>query len=211
MKWTILGTGFGLLVACGSSQSAENFPRTTSAADLEASLSQENISDPSALPRRGVATYSGFMTLALPLDGPARDVIGDLDMRADFGAARNQISGSASNFDGMTGDLEIRGGDIDRGTDTRTDFTFDGSLTGTLAQNGDNYAIDGSLVGEFRGRNQDGLTGQVMATSPVRRDKTCSKAAWRPPATKNNNPAYNAKQRANLTAVCALKRLVPLA
>ena len=30
---------------------------------------------------------------------------------------------------------------------------------GTLAQNGDNYGIDGAIVGEFRGRNQDGLTG----------------------------------------------------
>lgn len=159
MKWMILGTGLGLLAACGSTQSVDNIPRTSTSADLAASLAQENISDPTTLPRSGLATYSGFMTLALPLDGPARDVIGDLDMRVDFGAVRNQVSGSASNFTGLTGGLAIGGGDIDRGTDPDTDFTFDGSLTGTLAQNGDNYGIDGTIVGEFRGRNQDGLTG----------------------------------------------------
>ncbi len=170
-----IGLAYALAISAGCASSdggADGLSRGESAAALEVSLAAENISDPTTLPRSGLATYTGFMTLALPLDGPARDVTGDLDMRVDFGAARNQVSGSASNFAGLTGGLAIRGGDIDRGTDPDTDFTFDGSLTGTLAQNGDSYGIDGAIVGEFRGRNQDGLTGLVYGdiTGPSGQD-----------------------------------------
>lgn len=71
------------------------------------------------------------------------------------------MSGSTSNFEGLTGDLTISGGYIDRGTDLDLDFTFDGAIGGTLGQGGDSYIIDGALVGEFRGRDQDGITGLI--------------------------------------------------
>ena len=52
-------------------------------------------------------------------------------------------------------------GGLARGTDLDLDFTFDGAIGGTLGQGGYSYIIDGALVGEFRGRDQDGITGLI--------------------------------------------------
>lgn len=161
MKWLCSMAAMGLLAGCGSSGGQTSEDRALDAAELEDTLAQENISNPAALPSNGTADYRGFMTLALPIGGAATDYVGDLDMVVDFGAPRNQVSGSVGNFDGLTGELSIGGGDVDRGTDVDVDFTFDGGLTGTLMQGADGYAVDGNIVGEFRGRNQDGLTGLV--------------------------------------------------
>ncbi|MDG1376527.1 MAG: hypothetical protein P8P56_05820 [Yoonia sp.] len=150
------------LTGCSGGTAGDGLPRRDQAAALEAALAEENISAPSALPTRGTATYVGFMTLGLPIGGAAQDYVGDLDMGVDFGAIRNQVSGSASNFNGLTGTLTLAGGDLDRTTDPNINYTFDGALTGTLAQSGNRYNFDGSIVGEFRGRNQDGLTGVVL-------------------------------------------------
>lgn len=151
----------GLLAACSSGADGDGISRGDQAAALEAALSEENISNPGALPIKGTASYAGFMTLGLPIGGAPQDFIGDLDVSVDFAANRDQVSGTASNFKGLTGTLSIAGGDLDRATDTNVDYTFDGTVTGSLAQAGQSYDIDGNIVGEFRGRNQDGLTGVV--------------------------------------------------
>lgn len=159
---------FGLIIVaatlagCSSSSGGgDGMTRAERAAALEAALEEENISKPSALPVRGTASYTGFMTLGLPIGGETSDYVGDLDLQVDFGAARNQIAGTASNFDGLSGDLAISGGNIDQSTDTDIDYTFDGAVDGSFGYDGDSYTVDGSLVGEFRGRNQDGVTGVI--------------------------------------------------
>lgn len=161
MRNTFAVIGLGLLAACSSSKGGDAAARSDQAAALEAALAQENISNPDTLPMRGTATYKGFMTLGLPIGGAPQDYVGDLNLSVDFAANRDQVSGTARNFNGLSGELAIAGGDLDRGTDTSVDYTFDGAVTGTLAQAGQNYAIDGDIVGEFRGRNQDGLTGVI--------------------------------------------------
>lgn len=152
---------FGLLAACSSGEDGDGISRGDQAAALEAALSEENVSNPGALPMKGTASYAGFMTLGLPIGGAPQDFVGDLDMVVDFAANRDQVSGTATNFNGLTGSLWIASGDLDRATDTGVDFTFDGTVMGSLAQAGQSYDIDGNIAGEFRGRNQDGLTGVV--------------------------------------------------
>jgi len=53
---------------------------------------------------------------------------------------------------------------LNRGADPDVDFTFDGALSGTLQTGSSAFDIDGNLLGEFRGRDQDGLTGVVSGT-----------------------------------------------
>lgn len=161
MRNTFIVIGIGLLAGCSSGAGGTTPARGDQAAELEAALAQENVSDPDALPTAGTANYAGFMTLGLPIGDARQDYVGDLDLSVDFASTRDQVSGTASNFNGLSGELAIAGGDLDRTTDTSVDYTFDGTVTGTLAQAGQNYAIDGSIVGEFRGRFQDGLTGVI--------------------------------------------------
>lgn len=145
---------------CGSSGGGE-MSRSARAAALAATLEGENVSNPGALPMRGTATYAGFMTLGLPINGTTADHIGDLDLEVDFGATRNPLSGTVSNFDGLSGGLTIGTSTLGRETDPNVDFTFNSGISGTLGQGGDSYTIDGQIAGEFRGRNQDGMTGLV--------------------------------------------------
>lgn len=153
------------LVACSSSVGTDQgVDRPVTAAALADSLARENISARDTLPQNGSAHYAGFMTLALPMSDASTDYIGDLDMTVNFGATNNQISGSARNFTGLSGSLVIADGNIARGTDTDVDYTFDGVVTGALGLGGESYTLNGALVGDFRGRYQDGLTGQVFGT-----------------------------------------------
>ena len=152
----------GGLAGCSGGRGADGLSRADQAAALAAALAEENISAPSTLPTGGTATYAGFMTLGLPIGGTTQDFVGDLDVIVDFAANNSQLSGSVSNFDGVSGTLTIAGGELDRSADPRVDYTFDGAVTGTLAQSGARYDIDASLLGEFRGRNQDGLMGIVF-------------------------------------------------
>jgi len=158
---------FVLAVTAGCSSPStgvENIDRAAQAAALEAALAGENISDPAALPLEGTANYAGFMTLNLPTVDGRQANVGDLNLAVDFGATSNQVSGGVSNFSGTTGTLDISGGDLNRGADPDMDFTFDGALSGTLQTGSTAFDIDGNLLGEFRGRDQYGLTGIVSGT-----------------------------------------------
>ena len=149
--------------ACGSSSAVEDaISRADQAAALAAYLTGENVSNPNQLPMSGLAIYAGFSTLNLPIGGATQAYVGDLDLQVTFGGSRDQVTGGMSNFNGLTGTLEISGGRLDRGTDTDVDYTFDGDVTGTLGAGADSYTIDAGLVAEFRGRNQDGVTGVIF-------------------------------------------------
>lgn len=162
MKNTTLICAIGLVSACSSSGGVDSTQdRAATATALAASLAQDNFSNPDTLPTRGGATYAGFMTLALPLGAAAQDVVGDMTLAVDFGVKRDQVTGTASNFEGLSGSLDIAGGDLNRNADPDVDFTFGGDVTGTLSQSGDSYLIDANLEGDFRGRNYDGVTGLI--------------------------------------------------
>lgn len=153
------------IAGCSSSGGrGDRGDRLALAANLETALAVENISDPAALPFQGTANYTGYMTLGLPANGATQDRAGDLDLSVNFGASRNQVSGTASHFDGATGSLAISGGSLDRTADPDTDFTFGAQLDGTLQFGAEAYDIDGHLFGDFRGRDQGGVTGIVSGT-----------------------------------------------
>ena len=64
--------------------------------------------------------------------------------------------------DRLDGDLRLRGGDLFRDTDIDDNYTFTGTVRGALSDAGTPYDIDAEINGEFRGRNQDGLTGVLF-------------------------------------------------
>lgn len=161
MRKTVVILGVLLVSGCGSAGPAgDALSRADQAAALTEQLAEENVSNPTTLPTTGAANYTGFSTLRLPIDGQTSAYLGDLSMTVDF--SQNQVSGNIGNFNGLGGSLAIGGGRLDRGTDTQVDYTFDGDVDGTLTANGANYVIDAGLVAEFRGRNQDGVTGVVF-------------------------------------------------
>lgn len=162
--WVLM---LGVLTACSSGGSGEE--PVQDADELQAALEADNISDPSLLPTRGTARYDGYMDARLPTGdmGERTSYRGDLRLNVDFGAERNQVTGRASAFasgggDRLDGDLRIRGGDLFRDTDIDDNYTFTGTVRGALSDAGTPYDIDAEINGEFRGRNQDGVTGVLF-------------------------------------------------
>ncbi len=152
-----------LAVGCGGTgQSTNPTSRADQAADLAAALLTENISDPALLPVTGRAVYAGFGTLDLAIGGTMQSYIGDLDLTVEFSGTGDPISGTLHSFDGLSGALSIANGNLDRGADTDVDYTFGADIDGTLTNSDGDYVIDASLSGDFRGRDQDGITGVVF-------------------------------------------------
>ncbi len=164
--------GFAILALAGCSSGGggggEALSREEQAETLSATLAAVNVSEPADLPTTGAASYAGFMTAGLPTGagGARREYLGDLTMNVDFAAPRNQVSGRADNFtagnDRLNGRLQITGGDLFRNTVIDENFTFTGDVDGTLSQNGRQFVIDAEIAGEFRGRNQEGVSGLLF-------------------------------------------------
>ena len=151
-----------MLAACASAGDGTSaVSRAEQAARLYSDLSRENISNPALLPTSGTAQYAGLIALDLPIPNESAPHVGDIDLRVNFGSNRNPISGSATNFNGLSGSLTIASGAIDRGADPDEDYTFEAGLAGTLDGTSGAFVIDGTLSGDFRGRNLDGVTGVV--------------------------------------------------
>lgn len=170
MKYALWGliALMGCSAGSGGGGTEEEVSRAAQNTALEDTLSATNITDPTNLPSTGVARYDGFMTARLPvLDGGLRqEYLGDLTMKVDFAANKNQVSGRADGFaagqEVLGGSLRIRGGDLFRNTDTDTNFTFTGAVDGDLTRGADAYTIDAKIEGEFRGRDQEGVNGLLF-------------------------------------------------
>ena len=167
------------VAGCGASSGGGAAPdRSAKAILLAEKLAAENISEPATLPTTGSARYEGFMTARLPLGPESRrvDYLGDLYLDVDFAADQNQLSGSASGFahndNRLEGALSITGGDLFRETDPDKNYTFTGEIDGTLSRGASDFVVDADLTGEFRGRNQDGVSGIVYGdiTGPQGQD-----------------------------------------
>ena len=161
-NWICVGA-LMLIVSCrGMGSGTDQASRADQAADLVDALLGENISDPALLPLTGRAVYAGFATLELAIAGTIQSYIGDLDLTVEFSGTGDPISGALHSFDGLSGALSIANGNLDRGANTDVDYTFGADVDGMLTNNGGDYVIDASLSGDFRGRNQDGVTGVVF-------------------------------------------------
>ena len=154
-----------LLVACGSSAGDDSdVNRAAQAADLLLRWEGENYTNPSLLPTDGRFEFDGLATIALPINGERNDLIGDVHVTVNFGRPHNPINGEISNIGALGGQLNISGGAIDRSADPETTFTFGANLAGALTSGVDVMTVEGGLDGDFRGRNQDGMTGLIHGT-----------------------------------------------
>lgn len=161
-NWIFVGA-LMLIVGCGGKGSgADQASRADQAVDLADAVQGENKSDPARLPVTGRAIYAGFGTLDLAIRGTTQSYIGDLNLSVEFSDTAEPISGTLHHFDGLTGALDISNGNLDRGANTDVDYTFGADVDGMLTHNGGDYVIDASLSGDFRGRNQGGVTGVVF-------------------------------------------------
>ncbi len=169
---------FGLVVtlaACGGSSTGGGTNPSASFADIAAgglALADEiatiPYTDPTTLPAQGSASYDGFIGVDV---GNAATVAGDLTLNANFGS--DQVSGSASNFfdeaeNAYGGTLDITQGTVDRGADTRFDFTFTADLTGDLTDtDGAVIEVDADIEGDFTGTDYQYVEGFVSGTATV--------------------------------------------
>lgn len=155
-------------------------------ADIGGPASATFALQPEAVPTSGGASFEGVMEIGTEgTGGLPTTLLGELDLALDFGAPADLVSGTAGNFvaaDGerLDGALALSGGDLggdasfeDAGlagvlTDgDGADFTFDGTLDGTLK--GDDTAVtptqptyvDGQGLGVVTG--PDGATGGFVA------------------------------------------------
>ncbi len=168
-KW--FGLVLIVLTGCsagGGASGGADLTRAQQAELLEETLKEENVSEPSLLPDSGSVDYVGFMTARLPTGsgGARKDYLGDLTMSVDFDANQDQVTGRANGFaagnDVLKGALRIRGGDLFRDTVIAENYTFTGLVDGTLRQGDIPYIIDAEIEGEFRGRNQIGVSGLLF-------------------------------------------------
>ncbi|MDD8022273.1 MAG: hypothetical protein PHX82_04085 [Paracoccaceae bacterium] len=112
------------------------------------------------LPTTGSATYTGYVGGDVAGD----TLIGELSLTADF-TGSGSVSGSATNFqhevDGAyTGTLTMPATSI---VANAGDQEFAGTLSGTLANGGTDYATDVALTGNFVG----GTDGTVVVPTAV--------------------------------------------
>ncbi|MDR5654188.1 transferrin-binding protein-like solute binding protein [Ruixingdingia sedimenti] len=118
-----------------------------------------------AMPAQGWAEYDGIVGMAFgaaPESLAAADMIGELDLRADF--ARGTISGELDDFntsDGreVYGALRLSGGQI---AGSGFSANIDGRLTGPASAPG---TVSGTIGGDFLGAGADALAGTGTATS----------------------------------------------
>lgn len=125
------------------------------------------LTDPGTLPQSGGATYDGLMVLST--DGTAglpSDMAGDMTLRADFND--DSLSGSVdnvitSNEDVLEGSLDISEGEINRGADVSTDYTYAFGMDGTLTEDdGTDLDVNATGAGDFRGSEHEVSTGTIV-------------------------------------------------
>ena len=152
----------GSLSACGGDGGASGFAaREDAAIALRNQLAEFDISEASAIPTTGDATYEGL----IGYEQADFAVIGDLLVGFNFQS--NAISGNASNFldsDGVRyqGSLALSNGNIDRTADPDTDFQFVADLGGSLQAGGQTFTVNSFLDGNFLGPQREGIAGFVV-------------------------------------------------
>ena len=135
-------------------------------ADLLEIADRTQVTQPSSLPVSGEASYRGVAYFEFTSIAEAEtELLADMTLRADFSDAT--VSGRMENFisnrdESYAGTLSIEEGDIDRATDTSSQFTYIAGLEGTLtAPSGTQFASDAFIAGEFVGEDPDFVRGYV--------------------------------------------------
>lgn len=125
------------------------------------------ISDPSALPVSGNATYDGVARMTLDIGGTETDLAGELALSADFSGST--ISGTILGISDAgeqiyPGTLLIVNGTIDRSAVISTDYTITADLNGVLQAPLADMTIDGIVQGDFLGASHPAVSGAILGT-----------------------------------------------
>ena len=174
----------GALTACGSNGSDDTPPPTTGgsvtytsfaeiSADADA-LSSTYVEDDGTLlakrtleaelPTTGAVEYNGFISVSDDMSG--ENLVGQIALTADFDAAADAISGTASNFIHetnvvYTGDLTVTDGEI-RANAPTGDYQFRASLEGQLSDGVTTYDTVIGLDGNFLGTDYSAIGGEAL-------------------------------------------------
>jgi hypothetical protein len=128
----------------------------------------------STIPTSGTANYAGFLRFDLPSTHPNNIVYGEMAMTVDFAPAVGGVTGTVTNLrddsdTAWVGTLNITPdttATIDRAADPTIPLVnvFHAELNGTLAGTGGNWVVDGPLMGDFHGANQEFMQGATGST-----------------------------------------------
>ncbi len=173
MYFFIVSLVLVILTACGSSSGLSQATDTADTADaLKDRLEDAPVSPPAQLPTLGSADYRGFMFVDLPVtpSDPTLQTayVGEMTMSVAFDGRAEPVRGRATGFTDrlnvtLGGSLDIGKGTIFRGNDPDSNYTLEGAVAGRLNHPGVGAMdVDGSMAGEFRGLNQEGVQGVVF-------------------------------------------------
>lgn len=151
----------GLLAACGGGGNSGGIAPTVSAPPPPAITGRFQV------PGNGVANYTGFMNLNLPV-GQAREVAtGRMSLAIDFAAASEQITGTVTDFSlpssgALTGQLFIDESEL-RAEQGSAPPGFEAEISGAL-RGGSliNTLITGDLEADFDATDVSAASGQVF-------------------------------------------------
>lgn len=165
--WVAALTAVAMAAGCSdSSGSSASRPDYEDLSDEFDALATETemvaVTEPSALPTSGGATYDGAMLISTSgAGGIPTELAGDLALTADF--ADDDISGRVTNVasQGGTeydGSIRLDGGEIDRspGPD---EYQFDYDVNGVLTAGSGDLTFEGDGVGFFGGGDAEYVAG----------------------------------------------------
>ena len=166
-----------LLTGCGGSGDGgppldipSDLRSTPSALELVERYQDSTFTELATLPTSGFAEFEGYAGLNLrPNSGEATtSIIGELDLIVNFDNPDNFLEGEIRNLEAdggaqISGDIEVVDGAFERQSDTSVEPSVSGQLIGsTIFPGGVTYDFALRLEGDFRGRNGDGLGGNLI-------------------------------------------------
>ena len=160
-----------LLASCGQVAELIQYADSASEAqDLNHRVSELSHSSFNSMPVAGTVSYTGHASVVFIQNGAEVGLLGQAIVTADFTNA--QISGRIDEVFGGTGlsDLQSYGGELifDGQIGVRRPNSFDAVILGQLSGGGQTIAVNGPLMGDFRGMGGQAISAitnaQMQAT-----------------------------------------------
>lgn len=154
------------MAACGQLVDLVQYAGSASEAqDLNARVASLANSSFASMPDRGSAEYVGHASVVFDQNGAEVALLGRANVTADFANAR--ISGQVDDVFGGTGlsDLQNYAGELrfDGQIGVRRPNSFDAVIAGELSAGAQTIAVNGPLLGNFRGTGAQALTAITTA------------------------------------------------
>lgn len=157
---------FALLCGCGDvSELIQYADSASEAQDLNRRVAALANTAFVSMPDAGSVSYTGNATVVYVQNGVEVGLLGQANVTADFGTGL--VAGSADGFFGGTGpsDLQSYTGALTFAGQigVRRPNSFDAVISGDLSGQGQTIAIDGPLMGNFRGPGAQAMSAVTNA------------------------------------------------